>query len=63
MSEKCMDFINNNWENYISILNLDEINLFDYDVRMGLVKIILYNIITNRININKVKGSLNIDDY
>lgn len=58
-----MDFINNNWENYISILNLDEINLFDYDVRMGLVKIILYNIITNRININKVKGSLNIDDY
>ncbi|SHH59641.1 hypothetical protein [Clostridium grantii] len=50
--EKCMDFAMNKWKDYLSEFELDTI---DEETKKGLIQIILYNIVRNRITIDKIK--------
>jgi hypothetical protein len=51
-SEKCVDFAMNSWKNYLSEFELDNM---DEEIQKGLIQIVLYNIVRNRITINKIK--------
>lgn len=57
LSEKCMDFAINKWDDYISEFELDTI---DEETKKGLIQIILYNIVRNRITINKIKKGVKL---
>lgn len=52
LSEKCMDFALIKWVDYLSEFEINEI---DDETKKGLIQIILYNIVRNRINIDKIK--------
>lgn len=56
--EKCLDFVKTKWTNYKSEFKLE---YADEDVEEGLIKIILYNIIKNRITIDRIKKGVNYD--
>lgn len=56
-AEKCVEFAMTKWPDYISELKLDNA---DDETQRGLVQIILYNIVRNRIVINKVKRGVNL---
>ncbi|WML33407.1 hypothetical protein [Clostridium sp. OS1-26] len=57
-AEKCMDFAINKWPDYLSEFELDTI---DEETKKGLIQIILYNIVRNRIAIDKIKRGRNCD--
>jgi hypothetical protein len=56
-SEKYLDFISNKWGNYKS--EFENVGI-DADVLEGLTKIILYRIIKNRINIDRIKKGVGL---
>lgn len=59
-SKKIKSFIDNKWQEYVSEFNIDEIEDLDEDLKIGLTKTILYKILANRRDIDKVKRRLNI---
>lgn len=56
-SEKCKDFVMNKWEDYLPEFELDGI---DEEVQMGLIQIILYKIVRNRIVIQNIKKGVQL---
>lgn len=56
-AEKCVDFALTKWPDYISALKLDNA---DEETQRGLAQIVLYNIVRNRIVINRVKRGVNL---
>jgi hypothetical protein len=56
-AEKCMDFAINKWPDYLSEFELDTI---DEETKKGLIQIILYNIVRNRITIDKIKKGVKL---
>ncbi len=56
-SEKCVDFAMTKWPDYVPELQLDNA---DEEIQRGLAQIVLYNIVRNRIVINKVKRGVNL---
>lgn len=55
--EKCIEFALNKWKDYSDDLNLNSI---DQETQKGLIQIILYNIVRNRLTIDKVKREVNL---
>lgn len=55
--EKCKEFVFSNWKNYLNELKIDSA---DEETQRGLIQIILYNIVKNRITIDKVKKGVNL---
>ena len=56
-SEKCINFAFSKWEDYIPDLKLNNVS---EETQKGLIQIILYNIMRNRITIDKVKEGANL---
>ncbi len=56
-SEKCIDFALTQWEAYREELKLDNSEM---ETEKGLIQIILYSIIRNRIVINRIKKAVNL---
>ncbi|GKU24068.1 hypothetical protein CFOLD11_08940 [Clostridium folliculivorans] len=56
-AEKCMDFAINKWPDYLPEFELDTI---DEETKKGLIQIILYNIVRNRITIDKIKNGVKL---
>lgn len=56
-SEKCIDFVMNKWKDYLTEFELENI---DEETKKGLIQIILYNIVRNRIVIDKIKKGVNL---
>jgi hypothetical protein len=56
--DKSLDFVKTKWTDYKSEFKL---KYADEDVEEGLIKIILYNIIKNRITIDRIKKGVNYD--
>lgn len=56
-NEKCVDFALSKWEDYVQELKLDNA---DEETQRCLVQIVLYNIVKNRMTINKVKRGVNL---
>ncbi len=56
-SERCIDFALTQWNNYIDELKIE--NAAE-EVQKGLIQIVLYSIIRNRITIDKVKKGVNL---
>ena len=56
-AEKCVEFAMTKWPDYISQLKLTNA---DEETQRGLVQIVLYNIVRNRIVINRVKRGANL---
>lgn len=56
-SEKCVDFALTQWYNYMDELKLEGASP---EVQKGLIQIILYSIIKNRLTIDKVKKGVNL---
>ncbi len=52
-----MDFAINKWPDYLSEFELDTI---DEETKKGLIQIILYNIVRNRITIDKIKKGVKL---
>lgn len=57
LAEKCMDFALNKWVDYLSEF---EINTIDSETKKGLIQIILYNIVRNRITIDRIKRGVKL---
>ena len=55
--EKCVDFALTQWENYLDELRI-QIN--NEEIQRGLIQIVLYNIVRNRLKIDKVKNGVNL---
>lgn len=55
--EKCIDFVDNTWENYKSEFAADGI---DQETLEALTKTVLYNVLRRRIIIDKVKQGVNL---
>ena len=55
--EKCIDFVMNKWKDYLSEFELDEV---DEEIQRGLVQIILYRIVRNRIVIQNIKKGVQL---
>lgn len=55
--EKCLDFAINQWENYLSEFEPGSI---DDETKKGLIQIVLYNIVRNRITIDKIKKGVKL---
>ncbi len=56
-SEKCVDFALSKWEDYISELTLENA---DEETQRGLIQIILYNIVRNRLMIDRIKKGVKL---
>lgn len=56
-SERCLEFVLNEWENYISEFELDSM---DIEIQRGLVQVILYKIIRNRFVIQNIKKGVKL---
>lgn len=56
-SEKCLDFVMNKWRDYLTEF---ELNGIDEEIQRGLIQIILYNIVRNRITIGKIKKGVKL---
>lgn len=56
-SEKCMDFVMNKWRDYLLEFDLDDI---DEEIQKGLIQIILYRIVRNRIVIQNIKKGVKL---
>lgn len=56
-SEKCMDFVMNKWRDYLPEFDLDDM---DEEIQRGLIQIILYRIIRNRIVIQNIKKGVKL---
>jgi hypothetical protein len=56
-AKKCKDFAINKWPDYLSEFELDTI---DEETKKGLIQIILYNIVRNRITIDKIKKGVKL---
>lgn len=56
-SEKCMDFVLNKWRDYLLEFALDDI---DEEIQKGLIQIILYRIVRNRIVIQNIKKEVKL---
>lgn len=55
--EKCIEFALTKWKDYLDDLNL---NFVDKETQKGLIQIILYSIVRNRLTIDKVKKEVNL---
>lgn len=56
-SAKCVEFALHNWEDYVQELKLDNA---DEETQKHLVQIVLYNIVKNRLTIEKVRRGVNL---
>lgn len=57
LSDKALDFAMNKWQDYLSEFELDEM---DKEIQRGLVQIILYRIVRNRIVIQNIKKGVKL---
>lgn len=57
LAEKCLEFAINQWENYLSEFELGSI---DDETKKGLIQIVLYNIVRNRISIDRIKKGVKL---
>lgn len=55
--EKCLKFAMNEWHNYLSDFETTNI---DSQTKQGLIQIILYSIVRNRLSIDKIKREVNL---
>lgn len=55
--EKCVEFALSQWKNYLEDLRLNNV---EYEVQEGFIQIVLYNIVKNRINIDRIKRGANL---
>lgn len=55
--EKCVDFVLTQWENYLDEL---KIQINNEEIQRGLIQIILYNIVRNRLKIDRLKEEVNL---
>lgn len=55
--EKCVDFVLTQWENYLDEL---KIQINNKEIQKGLIQIVLYNIVKNRLKIGNVKKEVNL---
>ena len=56
LAQKCLDFALNKWEDYLSELKVDA----DPETQKGLIQIILYSIVRNRIQVQHIKEGVNL---
>lgn len=56
-SEKCLDFVMNKWRDYLLEFELDGM---DEEIQKGLIQIILYRIVRNRIVIQNIKKGVKL---
>lgn len=56
-AEKCLNFVENEWEKYLSEFELDSMDL---EIKKGLIQIILYKIIRSRIIIKNIKEGVKL---
>lgn len=56
LAQKCLDFALNKWEDYLPELNVDA----DPETQKGLIQIILYSIVRNRIQVQHIKEGVNL---
>lgn len=56
-SEKCVQFAMNRWADYLEELEIPNV---DAETQKGLIQIILYSIVRNRIAINKIKKGVSL---
>ena len=56
-SEKLLDFIESNWENYKSDFSLSD---EDSELEKALIQVILYTILKNKLNIKRIKDGVNL---
>ncbi len=56
-TEKCLDFVMNKWNDYLSEF---EVNGMDEEIQRGLIQIILYKIVRNRIVIQHIKEGVQL---
>lgn len=56
-SERCVDFAMSRWRDYIEDFSIPEI---DSDTQEALTKIVIYNIVRRRLQINKIKQGVNL---
>jgi len=56
-ADKCTDFVTNKWESYLSEFELGSI---DEETKKGLIQIVLYNIVRNRITIDRIKKGVKL---
>lgn len=56
-SEKCIDFAMIKWKDYLDDFDIDNI---DEETKEGLIQIVLYNIVRNRITIDKIKRGVQL---
>lgn len=57
MREKCLDFSLTKWKDYLDDLKLTDV---EEEVQKGFIQIVLYRIVRNRIQINKIKNGVNL---
>lgn len=55
--EKCLDFAMNKWSDYLSDFETTDI---DDETKQGLIQVILYSIVRNRLSIDKIKREVNL---
>lgn len=56
-SKKCMEFALTKWEDYVDEIGTEHI---DAETQKGLIQIILYSIVRNRLEIDKIKKGVNL---
>ncbi|MCD7810964.1 MAG: hypothetical protein LUG91_03790 [Ruminococcus sp.] len=56
-SKKCMEFAQTKWEDYVDEIGTEHI---DEETQKGLIQIILYSIVRNRLEIDKIKKGVNL---
>lgn len=56
LAQKCLDFALNKWEDYFPELKVDA----DPETQQGLIQIILYSIVRNRIQMQHIKEGVNL---
>ncbi len=57
LKEKCLYFVMNKWSDYLSDFETTDI---EDETKEGLIKIILYSIVRNRLSIDKIKKEVNL---
>lgn len=55
--EKCLDFAMNKWSDYLQDFEIADM---DDETKQGLIQIILYSIVRNRLSIDKIKREVNL---
>lgn len=56
INQKCLEFAKTHWKNYLDELRVDT----DSETQKGLIQIILYSIVRNRLAIQKIKEGVNL---